>query len=139
MLLKPKIRLLGYCIYYLKQAFSFKCFEKQSVLWELIIDMNYRGEGFAERLLKESIKEMKLNGISFITLYVLINNHHAIQLYKKLVLGQLLRLKMYVAMRRLITKWNWNLFNLFSPDPLNFFPHRELTINILLVLNSALH
>jgi ribosomal protein S18 acetylase RimI-like enzyme len=68
--------------------------------------MNYRGKDFAERLLKESIEEMKLNGISFITLYVMINNHHAIQLYKKLVLGQLLRLKMYVAMRRLITKWN---------------------------------
>ena len=76
--------IIGYCIYYLKPALSFKGFEKQAVLSALAIDMNFRGEGFAERLLKESIEEMKLNGISFITLYVQINNHQAIQLYKKI-------------------------------------------------------
>ena len=48
--------------------------------------MSFRVEGFAERLLKESIEEMKLNGIPFITLYVKVNNHHAVTLYKKLVL-----------------------------------------------------
>jgi ribosomal-protein-alanine N-acetyltransferase len=47
----------------LKPAFSFKGFEKQAVLSALTIDMNLRSEGFAEKLLKESIDEMKLNGI----------------------------------------------------------------------------
>ena len=82
--IKNEDNIIGYCIYYLKPALSFKGFEKQAVLSALAIDMNFRGEGFAERLLKESIEEMKLNGISFITLYVQINNHHAIQLYKKI-------------------------------------------------------
>ena len=82
--IKNKDKIIGYCIYYLRPALSFKGFEKQSVLSALAIDMNFRGEGFAERLLKESIEEMKLNGISFITLYVQINNHRAIQLYKKI-------------------------------------------------------
>jgi [ribosomal protein S18]-alanine N-acetyltransferase len=77
-------KVIGYCIYYLKPALSFKGFEMQSVLSALAIDINFRGKGFAERLLKESIEEMKLNGITVITLYVQINNHHAIQLYKKI-------------------------------------------------------
>lgn len=75
---------IGYCIYYLKPALSFKGFEMQSVLSALAIDMNFRGKGFAEKLLKESIEEMKLNGIKVIALYVQINNHRAIQLYKKI-------------------------------------------------------
>ena len=82
--IKNEDNIIGYCIYYLKPALSFKGFEKQAVLSALAIGMNFRGEGFAERLLKESSEEMKLNGISFITLYVQISNHHAIQLYKKI-------------------------------------------------------
>jgi ribosomal-protein-alanine N-acetyltransferase len=47
----------------LKPAISLKGFEKKAVLFAFTIDTNLRGEGFAERLLKESIDEMKLNGI----------------------------------------------------------------------------
>ena len=61
--IKNKDNNIGYCIYYLKPAFSIKGFEKQAVLSALTIDMNLRSEGFAEKLLKESIDEMKLNGI----------------------------------------------------------------------------
>ncbi len=82
--IKNKDKVIGYCFYYLKPALSFQGFEKQSVLFALAVDINFRGEGFAEKLLKESIEEMKLNRISFITLYVQIHNHSAIQLYKKI-------------------------------------------------------
>jgi [ribosomal protein S18]-alanine N-acetyltransferase len=82
--IKNNDAVIGYCIYYLKPALSFKGFEMQSVLSALAIDMNFRGKGVAERLLKKSIEEMKLNGIKFIALYVQINNHRAIQLYKKI-------------------------------------------------------
>lgn len=61
--IKNKDNIIGYCIYCLKPAISLKGFEKQAVLSALTIDTNLRGEGFAERLLKESIDEMKLNGI----------------------------------------------------------------------------
>ena len=81
--IKNNDKIIGYCIYYLKPTLSSKGFEIQSVLSALAIDMNFRGKGLAERLLKESIEEMKLNGIKTITLFVQINNHSAIQLYKK--------------------------------------------------------
>ena len=81
--IKNDDRIAGYCIYYLRAAISLKGFEKQSVISEIVIDRNFRGKGFAEKLLKKSIEEMKLNGISFILLYVNINNQPAIRLYEK--------------------------------------------------------
>lgn len=77
-------KVVGYCIYYLKPTLSFKGFEKKSVICSIATDKNFRGKGFAERLLKESIEEMKLNGISSILLYVNINNQPAIRLYEKI-------------------------------------------------------
>ncbi len=77
-------KVVGYCIYYLKPALSFKGFQKKAVICAITTDKNYRGRGFAEKLLRESIEEMKLNGISSILLYVNTSNHPAIRLYKKL-------------------------------------------------------
>ena len=76
-------KIVGYCIYYLKPALSSKGFEKQSVISEIAIDKNFRGRGFAEKLLKESIEEMKLNTVSSILLYVSTENQPAISLYEK--------------------------------------------------------
>ncbi|RPJ78298.1 MAG: GNAT family N-acetyltransferase [Alphaproteobacteria bacterium] len=81
--IKNEDRIAGYCIYYLRAAISSKSFEKQSVISEIAIDRNFRGKRFAERLLKKSIEEMKLNGISSILLYVDLNNQPAIRLYEK--------------------------------------------------------
>lgn len=39
--------------------------------------------GYGRKLLEESIKEMKLNGVSSTLLYVNVNNTLAIRLYKK--------------------------------------------------------
>jgi [ribosomal protein S18]-alanine N-acetyltransferase len=81
--IKNEDKVVGYCIYYLKPILSFKGFEKQSVICSIATDRNFRGRGFAEKLLENSIEEMKLNGISSILLYVNVNNLPAIRLYKK--------------------------------------------------------
>ena len=79
--IKSQDKVIGYCTYYLKPTLSLKGFEKQSIINSIAIDSNFRYKGFAKRLLKESIEEMKLNGISSILLYVDINNQPAIRLY----------------------------------------------------------
>ncbi|MHC1754207.1 MAG: GNAT family N-acetyltransferase [Methanosarcina sp.] len=90
-IIKSQNKVVGYCIYYLKPGISFKGFIKQSVIYSIAIDRNFRGKGFAERLLKESIEEMKLNRISSILLYVNKNNTPAIKLYRNtgfVIVGQ---------------------------------------------------
>lgn len=81
--IKNQGKVIGYCIYYLKPVISFRSFKKQSVISEIVIDRNLRGRGFAEKLMKESIEEMKINGVSSILLYVNIKNQPAISLYEK--------------------------------------------------------
>lgn len=82
--IKSKGKIVGYCVYYLKPVLSLKGFEKQSVISSIATDSNFRGKGFAERLLKGSIEEMKVNGISSVLLYVNIDNLPAIKLYEKI-------------------------------------------------------
>ncbi len=81
--IKNQGKVTGYCVYYLKPVISFRGLKKQSVISELAIDRNLRGKGFAEKLLKESIEEMKINRVSSILLYVNIKNLPAISLYEK--------------------------------------------------------
>jgi len=83
-IMKSRDKIVGYCVYYLKPALSLKGFEKKSVVSSIATDRNFRGRGFAERLLRGSIEEMKVNRISSVLLYVNINNLPAIQLYKKI-------------------------------------------------------
>jgi ribosomal-protein-alanine N-acetyltransferase len=83
-IIKSQDKVAGYCIYYLRPVISFKGFGKGSVISEIVIDRNFRGRGFAERLLKETIEEMKLNGTLSILLYVNISNQSAIKLYEKI-------------------------------------------------------
>lgn len=83
--IKSQDKVVGYCIYYLKLTLlSIKGFERKSVICSIATDRDFRGKGFAERLLKASIEEMKLNGISSVTLYVNLNNQPAIRLYEKI-------------------------------------------------------
>lgn len=86
-------KVVGYCIYSLKPALSFKGFQKKAVICAIATDRNYRGRGFAEGLLRESIEEMKLNGISAILLYVNTNNYPAIRLYEKMGFQKTKKLK----------------------------------------------
>jgi ribosomal-protein-alanine N-acetyltransferase len=83
-IIKSNDRIVGYCTYYLKPNLSLKGLEKQSVISSIAIDRNFRDRGFAERLLRSTIKEMKVNGVSSILLYVNVDNHPAIQLYEKI-------------------------------------------------------
>ncbi len=82
--IKSKGKIVGYCIYYLKPSISLRGFAKQSVISSIATDSNFRGKGFAEKLLRNSIEEMKVNGISSVLLYVNVNNLPAIKLYKKI-------------------------------------------------------
>jgi len=74
---------IGYCIYHLKPVFSSSGFEKKSVVYSIAIDSKFRNKGFGRKLLEESIKEMKLNRVLSILLYVNVNNTPAINLYRK--------------------------------------------------------
>jgi len=91
--IKSKDKIVGYCIYYLKPALSLKGFEKQSVICSIATDRNFRGRGFAEKLVRSSIEEMKVNGISSILLYVNVNNFPAIQLYEKIGFREIRQVK----------------------------------------------
>lgn len=73
----------GYCIYYLKPVISSRGFKRQSVIYSIATDRDFRGKGFGKELLKESIKEMRLNKISSVILYVNKSNVPAIRLYEK--------------------------------------------------------
>ncbi len=81
--IKDQDKIAGFCMYYLKPTIGFGGFKNKSVISSIAIDREFRGKGLAENLLKESIKEMKLNGISSILLYVNVNNQPAIRLYEK--------------------------------------------------------
>jgi len=82
--IKNQDKVVGYCIYYIKPVLSLKCFKKKSVIYSISIDKSFRRMGYGEKLLKESIKEMRLNGISSILLYVNTKNLPAVRLYEKI-------------------------------------------------------
>lgn len=81
--IKNQDKVVGYCIYYLKPAFSSRGFEKKSVIYSIATDSKFRKKGFGRKLLEESIREMKLNRVSSVLLYVNVNNTPAIKLYEK--------------------------------------------------------
>jgi [ribosomal protein S18]-alanine N-acetyltransferase len=82
--IKSQNQVVGYSIYYLQPVLSFKGLKKKSVICSISIDKNFRVRGFANRLLNESIREMRLNKIASVLLYVNVNNVPAIKLYEKL-------------------------------------------------------
>lgn len=82
-LIKIQGRIIGYCTYYLKPELSFKGVRIKSVIYSIAIDREFRNKGFGKKLLEESIKEMKLNSVSAIFLYVNVSNTPAIKLYEK--------------------------------------------------------
>lgn len=76
-------KVIGYCTYLLKPAFSSRGLKTKSVIYSIAIDSKFRNKGFGRKLLEESIKEMKLNKISSVLLYVNVNNAPALELYEK--------------------------------------------------------
>lgn len=75
---------VGYCGYYIKPVFSNRGLKVKSVIYSFAIDKKHRRKKYGEKLLIESIKEMKLNKISSIELYVNEKNLPAIELYEKI-------------------------------------------------------
>jgi ribosomal-protein-alanine N-acetyltransferase len=82
--IKSQNEIVGYCIYYVKPDLSFYGIRKKAIIYSLAISKNFRRKGFAKRLLKETIKEMEINNISSIFLYVDVKNSPAINLYEKI-------------------------------------------------------
>lgn len=76
-------KIMGYCTYYLKPELSFKGLRTKAVIFSIAIDKEFRHKGFGGKLLNESIKEIKVNDVSAISLYVNVNNTPAIKLYEK--------------------------------------------------------
>lgn len=83
-IIKSQDKIAGYCSYYLNPELSFKGLRKKSVIYSIATDNKFQGKGYGKKLLKESIKEMKLNGIYSIMLYVNVTNTSAIKLYEKM-------------------------------------------------------
>ena len=83
-MIKSQDKIAGYCAYYLKPELSFRGLRKKSVIHSIATDNKFRGKGYGRKLLEESIKEMKLNGIYSILLYVNVKNIPAIKLYEKM-------------------------------------------------------
>jgi [ribosomal protein S18]-alanine N-acetyltransferase len=108
--IKSKEKIVGYCTYYLKPELSLNGIEKQSIIFSISTDRNFRGQGFAERLLKSSIEEMKVNGISSIILYVNINNIPAIQLYEKIGFRKIEQVKNICGQKERCFKMELRLF-----------------------------
>jgi ribosomal-protein-alanine N-acetyltransferase len=82
--IKSQDKIAGYCTYYLDLELTFKGLRKKSVIYSIATDNQFRGKGYARKLLEESIKEMKINGIYSILLYVNVKNTPAINLYEKM-------------------------------------------------------
>jgi len=68
----------------LKPVLFPKDFKKKFIIYSISIYKNFKGKQYGEKLLKESVKEMRLNGISSILLYVNTENLPAIRLYEKM-------------------------------------------------------
>ena len=83
-IIKSQNQVVGYSVYYIRLIPTFQGFKKKSVVCSISIDRNFRRRGFGEKLLKDSIQEMKLNKIASVLLYVNVNNASAIKLYEKL-------------------------------------------------------
>lgn len=82
--IRDQEEIAGYCIYYLKPKLSLRGLKKKSMIYSIAIDKKFRGKGYGKRLLGESMKEMKLNGIDSILLYVNVSNTSATKLYEKM-------------------------------------------------------
>ncbi|AKB19988.1 GCN5-related N-acetyltransferase [Methanosarcina sp. WWM596] len=82
--IKSQDKIAGYCIYYLKPELSFRGLKKKSVIYSIAIDNKFKKMGYGRKLLEESIKEMRLNGISSVLLFVNVNNTPAIKLYENM-------------------------------------------------------
>lgn len=77
-------RVVGYCIFFVRPVFSYSHIYKTAILYSFTVDSGYRGHGIGKRLLLKGIREMELNSVRCISLYVAAENTPAISLYRKM-------------------------------------------------------
>ncbi|WP_250986689.1 GNAT family N-acetyltransferase [Methanoculleus oceani] len=83
---------VGYSTYYVKPSLTLGGFRKCAVLYSMAVDKEHRRQGIGRHLLTVSLREMQLNGIYEVALYVSKKNVPALSLYTKLgfaVVGEL--------------------------------------------------
>ncbi|TGC09226.1 GNAT family N-acetyltransferase [Methanolobus halotolerans] len=74
----------GYCFFFSKPLFSASRMKKMCTVYSLVVDKKYRRQGIGKSLLQKGIREMELNDIDTVTLYVEVSNESAIRLYRKI-------------------------------------------------------
>jgi [ribosomal protein S18]-alanine N-acetyltransferase len=112
---------VGYCAYYIIPVLSLRHFKKKSVLRSIAIDKNFRNRGFGEKLLRESIKEMRLNGVASVFLYVNVKNFSAISLYKKIGFRIIKKVKDVCGICETCYEMDLKLASLLAPMFLQMF------------------
>ena len=83
---------VGYSTYYVKPSITPFGLRKCTVLYSMAVDREHRRRGIGQHLLTIGIREMQLNGIDEIFLYVNKRNSPALSLYTKfgfVVIGEL--------------------------------------------------
>jgi ribosomal-protein-alanine N-acetyltransferase len=79
---KRENRVVGYCVNYIRPAFTQSGLVKTAVVYVIAVDGMYRRQGIGTQLLDTSIEEMRLNNIDEVRLYVNKNNRPALALYR---------------------------------------------------------
>lgn len=89
---KFNAEVVGYSVYYIKPSITLDGLRKYAVLYSMAVDAKHRRQGIGKQLLTTSIREMQINGINEIVLYVSKKNIPALSLYAKFgfaVIGEL--------------------------------------------------
>ncbi len=129
---------VGYCIYYIKPIFSLRSFKKKAIIYSVAIDRNFRRKGFGEKLLRESIKEMKLNRISSVLLYVNVNNLSAINLYRKIGFRIVKKVKDVCGIGKACYEMELKLFALLAAMFLQMFFAVDFVDNNIFILTELI-
>lgn len=84
---------VGFSSYYLKSA------DKAQLLF-LAMDEQYRGKGYAQKLLQHMLDELALNGITTVELITRVRNVRAQHIYKKIGFKEMWRDEEFIIYRR---------------------------------------
>ncbi|HWQ20004.1 MAG TPA: GNAT family N-acetyltransferase [Methanotrichaceae archaeon] len=73
---------VGYCLCCIRPSLSLRGLHKISVICSFVVREDFRGKGAGKMIMKHVVKEMRLNSISSLYLYVKKENLKAINLYE---------------------------------------------------------
>lgn len=80
--LKRDGEVVGYCLCCIRPRISLRGLHKISAICSFVVREDWRGRGAGRMIMEHVIKEMRLNNVSLMYLYVMMENHKAINLYE---------------------------------------------------------